>query len=57
MFNQVKDYSANYIAYESSTDSMEITFSATSSGSPKYRSLEFNDSTICLALPEVQQTS
>ena len=44
--NQVKDYSANYIAYESSTDSMEITFSATSSGSPKYRSLEFNDSTI-----------
>ena len=44
--NQLKDYSANYIAYESSTDSMEITFSATSSGSPKYRSLEFNDSTV-----------
>ena len=30
--NTLKDYSANFISYESSTDSMEITFSATSSG-------------------------
>ena len=44
--NTLKDYSANFISYESSTDSMEITFSATSSGSPKYRSIEYNDSSV-----------
>ncbi|MBT4067249.1 MAG: T9SS type A sorting domain-containing protein [Candidatus Marinimicrobia bacterium] len=44
--NTVKDYGANYIAYESSADSMEITFNTTSSGSPNFRSLEFNDSTV-----------
>lgn len=44
--NTLKDYSANFISYESSTDSMEITFSATSSGSPKFRSIEFNDSSV-----------
>ena len=38
--NQVKDYGVNYISYESIKDSLEITFTATSSITPKYRSLE-----------------
>ena len=45
--NTVKNYGVNYIAYESSADSMEITFTATS-GSPSIRSLEYNDSTIVI---------
>ena len=42
--NTVQDYGSNYIAYESSADSMEITFSATSGGTPYIRSIEYNDS-------------
>ena len=42
--NSLMNYSPNYIEYQSSVDSMEITFTATSSGTPHYRSIEFNDS-------------
>ena len=42
--NTIQDYGSNYIAYESSADSMEITFSATSGGTPYIRSIEYNDS-------------
>lgn len=44
--NTVPIYGVNYISYESSTDSMEITFTSTGSFAPKYRSLEFNDSSL-----------
>ncbi|MBN4081149.1 T9SS type A sorting domain-containing protein [Caldithrix abyssi] len=44
--NTLLGYAPNYIAYQSSVDSMEITFTATGSGIPHYRSVEFNDSSI-----------
>ena len=46
--NSVRNYGVNYISYESSTDSMEITFTATGAYNPKYRSLEYNDSSIVI---------
>jgi len=42
--NSLMNYSPNYVEYQSSVDSMEITFTATSSGTPHFRSIEFNDS-------------
>ena len=46
--NEVKDYGVNYISYESIKDSLGITFSATTSVTPRYRSLEFNQSFFAL---------
>lgn len=42
--NTLLNYSPNYIEYQSSADSLEITFTSTSSWIPHYRSIEFNDS-------------
>ena len=46
--NIVRNYGVNYISYESSVDSMEITFTATGSYNPLYRSLEYNDSSVVI---------
>ncbi|MEA1881554.1 MAG: T9SS type A sorting domain-containing protein [Candidatus Marinimicrobia bacterium] len=43
--NVVMGYGPNYIVYASSVDSMEITFTSQSGGTPHIRSVEFNDST------------
>ena len=42
--NSLNNYAPNYVEYQSSVDSMEITFTATQGGTPHYRSIEFNDS-------------
>jgi len=44
--NSLLGYAPNYIAYQSSVDSMGITFTATGNGTPHYRSFEFNDSSV-----------